>query len=96
MTTRAAVDLARQELLASSDADIERATAEKWCARAIAAYDLAAERRCMRWLARAVIYHHEACEHGSGVSPVFLHHVELVLEPCKAMALEALGGPSAW
>jgi hypothetical protein len=91
VTTRAAVNAARQELLTSSDADLERRTAETWCARAIAGYELAGERRCVRWLVRAVGYHLEASEHAAGVSAHFLELVETTLAQCKAAALAALG-----
>ena len=87
MTTRAQVDAARGEILACSDAQLERRTAEVWCARAMAAYELAAERRCVRWLARATGYHLEAFEHAAGVSAEFLAHVEHALSQCKDMAI---------
>ena len=92
MTTRAAVDLARRELLLCSDAQIERMTACKWMERALAGYELAGERRCVRWFARAVSYHHEAGEHAAGVSSAFVAQVDACLMVAKALALDALEG----
>jgi len=92
MIVRAQVDAARAELCASSDADIEGRTAEAWMARAIAGYELARERRCLRWLTRATSYHHEASEHAAGHSPALLAQIEQVLTICKLETLHALGG----
>jgi hypothetical protein len=86
------VEEARAELCTCSDADIEKKTAEAWMARAIAGYELARERRCVRWLARATSYHHEASEHAAGHSPALLAQIEQVLTVCKLKTFCVLGG----
>jgi hypothetical protein len=90
--TPADVAAARAELLASSDEALELQTARTWAARAMAAYGLAAERCCPRWLLRAGQYHHEAGEHASGVSAACVVEVEAALAPAKAQALARCGG----
>jgi hypothetical protein len=92
MISSAQVSAARAELLSSSDAAIEHKTALAWTARAIAGYELARERRCLRWLVRATSYHHEATEHAAGVSSELVAQVEHALTVCKLQALHALGG----
>lgn len=68
MTTRAEVEAAKRELVATSEQGIELRTVDRWTRLALAAYELAVERGCVCWLVRAAGYHHEAVEHAAGVS----------------------------
>jgi len=89
MITADAVAAARLELLSCPKAGIEQAASEAWAARALAAYTLAGQRSCVRWLLRATEYHHEATEHAGGVSPRFLAETESQLAACRTAALHA-------
>lgn len=58
-------DEARAEVRAKSDKVIERETAKKWAARAVACYEKYASSHERRWLVRAENYKQEAIEHGA-------------------------------
>ena len=45
--------------------DIEWDTADRWCARAVAAYEFYTATRELRWLSDAIAYHGEAVEHAA-------------------------------
>lgn len=57
--------VADREVLTKSDAEIERETAEKWCARALACFRQFDKTGDRRWFARGVEYRHEAIEHAA-------------------------------
>lgn len=56
---------AKTEVKNKSDSEIERETAKKWAARAIACYEEYHSTNSLKWLLRADNYRHEALEHAS-------------------------------
>jgi hypothetical protein len=56
---------AREELASKTRAQIEAETADKWAARAVAAYERYATTSSLADYADATIYWHEALEHAS-------------------------------
>lgn len=94
--SRREVDAARAELVRPSHVDvmkrIEYQTSRSWAARALAAYELATERLCVRWLIVAEGFAHEALEHAANVSPPWVVHVDRTLEPARDAALAAVEG----
>lgn len=56
---------ARQELSQRTRQQIEEATAYRWAARAVAAYERYAETEDVKWLRDCESYHSEAVEHGA-------------------------------
>ena len=56
---------ARREILSKSCGEIERETAFKWAARAVAAYTIFRETRLHRWLRDSERYLDEAFEHAA-------------------------------
>ena len=56
---------ARREILSKSCGEIERETAFKWAARAVAAYTIFRETRLHRWLRDSEQYLDEAFEHAA-------------------------------
>jgi hypothetical protein len=77
---------ARIELLKKSKVQIEKETAIKWAARAIAAYSLFAETQDASFLFNAIEYHHEAVEHASDTP--LLGDIIAVLNEAQAEAME--------
>jgi hypothetical protein len=58
-------DNARHEVTTKSAATVERETANKWAARAIACYTQCVETGELRWRLRGDDYRHEALEHAA-------------------------------
>jgi hypothetical protein len=81
-----AIQAARDELSTTSKQDIERDTAYKWGARAIAAYQLFTATRDLHWLSDAIAYHGEAVEHGAHANHEVLALMELDLEDAQRLA----------
>lgn len=86
-----AVDEALAELGQASEYDIERETAIKWGARALAAYSLYEEFLERHWLLSAEEYYHEAVEHAA---LIFDHgetarQIQLQIAPVRQRALKA-------
>lgn len=71
VSVRATIGSALREVTSKSEAAIERETAMKWAARALACQKRYDETGALRWLLRAESYRHEAIEHaalaGTGV-----------------------------
>jgi len=63
--------------------------ADKWCARAIAAYKQARLTEDPKWLVDAAGYAHEANEHAAGVSKEKLAEVNARLDLAKQAGLAA-------
>jgi hypothetical protein len=63
------LDKARAEIREKAKRQIEAETAATWAARAIAAWELAAETRHARWFVEAAQYEHEAVEHAAEAGP---------------------------
>jgi len=61
----AEIESAHRELVTKSKEEIEADTARKWCARALAAYQLFMQSGNLRWLNDAITYHGEAIEHAA-------------------------------
>lgn len=61
----AMISNAQNELCTKSNAEIEKATAYAWAARAIAAYRYYSKGNHVPWLLDAVRYHDEAIEHAA-------------------------------
>lgn len=87
------VQAAKASLAATPNATeaIEYATSRAWASRALAAYELAVERSCIRWLLCASSFANEAHEHASGVSPEWLACIMGELDAAKDYALKCLG-----
>lgn len=77
---------ARVELLEKSRAEIEHETAERWAARAIAAYDLFIETKNLFWLGQAVEYDHEAIEHAGEAGAGAVETISSALAPSRERA----------
>jgi len=82
----AAIDSAREELRTKTKEQIEWDTANKWCARALAAYQFYASTRDLRWLSDAIAYHGEAVEHAAHASHEQLTFVESALDQAQRVA----------
>jgi hypothetical protein len=63
------LDRARAEIREKTKRQIEAETATAWAARAIAAWELAAETKHARWFVEAAQYEHEAVEHAAEAGP---------------------------
>lgn len=63
--TQADVAATTAELQQKTRAQIETETADKWGARAVAAYGLFVADKDTRWLSDAIEYAHEAVEHAA-------------------------------
>jgi hypothetical protein len=87
-----AIAEARHEILNSSSQAIEMSTATKWAARAIAAYRLASDEGDLTRFAEACDFHHEAVEHASGVSPLFLANIVGTLGEVQAKTIAIFEG----
>ena len=83
----AAIEAAREELRSKTKEQIEWDTANKWCARAVAAYQFYKVTAEMRWLIDALAYHGEAVEHAAHASHAELAFVEQVLDQAQHTAL---------
>lgn len=82
------LDAARAELRSKSKRDIERETAEKWGARAVAAYELFAATQNLAWYKQGVEYEHEAVEHAAEADPETRRAVPAAVEQARV----SLGG----
>jgi hypothetical protein len=82
----AAIDAAREELRTKTKEQIEWDTANKWCARAVAAYQFYTATHELRWLSDAIAYHGEAVEHAAHASHAELAFVEQVLDEAQRIA----------
>lgn len=78
------LDEARSELRTKSKAQIELETANKWTARAIAAYELASQTGLFFWIVDAHLYEHEAIEHAAEAGPAQLVAVRTAIDKAKA------------
>ena len=56
---------ALEEMLSKGEGQIQRETAHKWAARAVACYRIYAKTRQVYWALRAEEYRHEAIEHAA-------------------------------
>jgi hypothetical protein len=86
----AAVGDAIAEFQSKTERDIERETAIRWGARALAAYLLYEDNRKRDWLLLGDDYYHEAVEHGA---LVFDHgetarQIQLQIEPVRKRMLK--------
>lgn len=80
------IEAAREELRTKTKEQIEWATANKWCARAVAAYEFYTATRELRWLSDAIAYHGEAVEHAAHASHAELAFVEKILDEAQRVA----------
>ncbi len=85
MISKHDIDAARNELDYKSKEQIERETALKWAARAIAAYRLFIETGDHTYMWDAVDYHHEAVEHAAETDILPIISATLAEEKAKAM-----------
>lgn len=86
------LEQARHEVLTLGSSGIERKVAEGWFYRAVACYQLAVERRCLRWFHEASGYSGEAIEHAAATGDdAFLAEVRTSLEAAKDAAMVGLG-----
>jgi len=76
--SRAIVE-ARAEVRRKSKAQIDRETAEKWAARAVAADELFRSTGDEKWRTASVEFAHEAVEHAASGTPGSLAHVRRML-----------------
>lgn len=87
---QAAILDAVAEFQSKTEKDIERETAIKWGARALAAYMLFEENFELDWLLRAEDHYHEAMEHAA---LIFDHgetarQIQLDIQPARKRALK--------
>lgn len=80
------LDDARRELAERTAEQIQRETADKWCARAVVAYEFFAQTGDLAWHARAVEYAHEAAEHAAEAGPGVLEVVRVTTDLARARA----------
>ena len=62
-------DVARREIRAQSNEDIELKTAINWACRAVACFEVWVETGDLQWRDRGVIAQHEAAEHAAEAGP---------------------------
>ena len=63
------LDVARREIRAQSNEDIELKTAINWACRAVACFEVWVETGDLQWRDRGVIAHGEAVEHAASAGP---------------------------
>lgn len=82
----AAIEAARNELRDKTKEQIEWDTANKWCARGLAAYEFFAATGDLHWLSAAIAYHGEAVEHAAHASHEHLVSIEQTLDQAQSAA----------
>ncbi len=63
------LDVARREIRAQSNEDIELKTAINWACRAVACFEVWVETGDIQWRDRGILAQHEAIEHGAEAGP---------------------------